>query len=220
MVVCTSPGNLPNEAYAKLEKQMETDSNLTTPQQNKRFNTNQITIDGQLRFCNTCHAFKPDRAYHCSQCNKCILRFDHHCPWTGHCIGNRNHKIFYVFLFWVVITLIFNIGSIAPFLKNYNQENNLKISGWVTLIASCLTLISVGTLLLFQTFLICTNQTTVEYHRKPRFPFEVTRFPFSLNSKYQNWVEMFGKNPLIWFIPVCSTEGNGLEFDVNRKVLG
>lgn len=31
------------------------------------------------RFCNECEGFKPTRAHHCSDCNRCILAMDHHC---------------------------------------------------------------------------------------------------------------------------------------------
>lgn len=31
------------------------------------------------RWCLKCNAYKPERAHHCRQCKKCVLRMDHHC---------------------------------------------------------------------------------------------------------------------------------------------
>lgn len=43
------------------------------------------------RWCEHCHAWQELRAKHCHVCMRCIMRFDHHCAWTGNCIGENNH---------------------------------------------------------------------------------------------------------------------------------
>lgn len=40
-----------------------------------------------VKYCETCHHYRPPRTHHCSVCNNCVESFDHHCPWVGTCIG-------------------------------------------------------------------------------------------------------------------------------------
>ena len=54
--------------------------------------------------CQRCLVFKPDRTHHCRQCNKCVLKMDHHCPWVANCIGFYNYKYFLNMLFYASIT--------------------------------------------------------------------------------------------------------------------
>lgn len=68
----------------------------------KRMNNKYVNenILRSLPQCNRCGLPKPPRCHHCSYCNACHLRMDHHCPALGICVALRNMQPFLVMLFW------------------------------------------------------------------------------------------------------------------------
>lgn len=62
---------------------------------------NEYKIDETIKYrkCKLCNIIVPEKlnAEHCISCNICIFNFDHHCQWTGKCIGKKNIITFYSF---------------------------------------------------------------------------------------------------------------------------
>ena len=56
------------------------------------------------KYCKKCNLEKINRSKHCMICDKCIEKFDHHCIWINNCVGGKNLKYFYYFIFihWVL----------------------------------------------------------------------------------------------------------------------
>lgn len=36
--------------------------------------------------CPECHILKPKRSRHCEICKRCVVVYDHHCPWLNNCV--------------------------------------------------------------------------------------------------------------------------------------
>lgn len=65
---------------------------------------------GLPRWCRKCSNWKPDRAHHCKQLNRCVRRMDHYCPWIGGVVGESNHKFFLLFVVYSALFAAFAIG--------------------------------------------------------------------------------------------------------------
>lgn len=72
----------------------------------------------KLPRCDKCQLPKPIRTHHCSQCDKCYFRFDHHCDVVGNCVAYSNIKSFILFLFYSSILLFLSVAtSIVAYIK-------------------------------------------------------------------------------------------------------
>ena len=59
-----------------------------------------------MKNCEKCQGretWKPARAHHCSECDFCVFKMDHHCPWINNCVGHRNMKYFLQFILYIML---------------------------------------------------------------------------------------------------------------------
>ena len=68
----------------------------------------------EKHFCQYCNVDQPIRAKHCKDCNFCVATFDHHCVWTGNCVGEKNRPLFLLFLTLQVFEML--VFSVRPFI--------------------------------------------------------------------------------------------------------
>lgn len=71
-----------------------------------------------LQMCRTCDILLDieTEPVHCEDCDICVEGFDHHCPWTGKCIGRRNLYGFYVFVISTFGFFIYSMVCVIVFI--------------------------------------------------------------------------------------------------------
>ncbi|KAI4463932.1 zinc finger dhhc domain containing protein [Holotrichia oblita] len=172
------------------------------------------TANGLVRFCEKCKLVKPDRAHHCSVCEACVLKMDHHCPWINNCIGFNNYKFFVLYLLYSLIYCLYISITTIKYVILYWHGGKFLIL--FLFFASLMFAISLISLFCYHCYLVLHNRTTLEALRAPVFPSGPNKEGFDLGKK-NNFLEIFGNRPELWLLPVKTHLGNGYNFP--RKII-
>ncbi|KAI0036456.1 zf-DHHC-domain-containing protein [Vararia minispora EC-137] len=128
----------------------------------------------RLSMCSKCKVTRPERAHHCRVCNRCVLKYDHHCPVRiNQCVGINNERHFVLFMAYLVIATFFfallGFPHVADAfgLNSYEMHWNYYIPAIYFAITYILCLVmsfAVAVMLGWHLFSVSVGETAVEAH--------------------------------------------------------
>ena len=155
------------------------------------------------RWCRKCKEWKPPRTHHCSVSRRCVLRMDHYCVWVANTVGLLNYKAFVLFLGWALLgclmTAVMLIRPVIRFFSAIDPSMRPLVTSFLAFVFTAAFSVALAGFLVMHLRLVALNMTTIEaYEKSPVRP-----WPYDRGAK-ANFLEVFGKNHLLWVVPIAS----------------
>lgn len=175
----------------------------------------------KMTLCGTCLRIKVERSHHCRQCQKCILKMDHHCPWLANCIGFGNLKCFILLQLYGVLACSIVAFTYWEAVINYNMNFHTNLGECFFCITVYIMNFGLLAFLLWLCFVnwgnLFSGMTIIENSERKRFPSTKAINIYDMGA-YRNFTNVFGRNPLVWFIPFFhNRSGEGYIFETNNN---
>ncbi|CAH1420100.1 unnamed protein product [Lactuca virosa] len=228
MVVSQDPGSVPeNWKPAASEENLEAGgSNHIVPDTSASSTPLDVPETRQAQasgYCRYCRNGKPPRCHHCSVCQRCVLKMDHHCVWVVNCVGAHNYKFFLLFLLYTFLeTTMDTIVLLPNFMKFFkdakghsNSPSDLALT-FLTFVLNLAFALSLLCFIIMHASLLSSNTTSVEVYGKKGG----VRWKYDLGRK-KNFEQVFGTTKALWLFPLLAKEDreklDGLSFPTSQS---
>ncbi|EPY30872.1 hypothetical protein STCU_01248 [Strigomonas culicis] len=129
----------------------------------------------EQKWCYCCNAYRPPRGIHCRFCDVCVTRRDHHCPWTGICVGGCNYRSYFL-LVWSCfgLNLTAFIGGVRSFAARMHAAPSQRFRTalvstygieFVLILFTVFWGLMVGMLAVYHSYLVSQNLTSGDGQR-------------------------------------------------------
>mmetsp|Transcript_1193 Transcript_1193/g.2918 ORF Transcript_1193/g.2918 Transcript_1193/m.2918 type:complete len:357 (-) Transcript_1193:120-1190(-) len=174
-------------------------------------NLQEAKRSGDRRHCKWCTRYKPDRCHHCRVCRMCILKMDHHCPWIYNCVGFRNHKFFFLLLFYTMIDVHLIVWTMLSSVKESIESDTPFVRMFLLLFGETLSaflLVLVTVFFFFHVWLMFKAMTTIEFCEKSMK--RTGGYDTSIYDRghYGNLKAVLGDSPWFFLLPL-NAPGSG-----------
>eukprot|EP00756_Hemistasia_phaeocysticola_P024352 Hpha_TRINITY_DN15946_c2_g5::TRINITY_DN15946_c2_g5_i1::g.73139::m.73139/K16675/ZDHHC9_14_18; palmitoyltransferase ZDHHC9/14/18 len=157
------------------------------------------------RDCRICGQ-RPPRTCHCAVCDNCTEEFDHHCPWTGTCIGAGNYRFFFSFVGSTTVLALY----VCVMCARHAFHGRLRVLSALLAVYSGVVAVLVGGLFGLHVFLVWSGQTTNEWVKSGY------RCggggAYDLGASANTSERLFGQRRLSWLTEVVAT-ASGIDTD-------
>lgn len=160
------------------------------------------------RYCpySSCAGSVPVNSRHCHQCDICVIQRDHHCHFTGRCIGQNNLPYFMVLISSLfALTLVYTLANIV-YITTHETPGTMLVTilapiqvlwyflGYVTFSHCLISLnVVVSMLSLVGSIVLLYHEYMLLFHNKPYITKSMPVSSCVQMSRTERLTEVFGK---------------------------